>query len=261
MTSRTESFVLMNTRAVALAAREPADAVALELPQDDEADQMDARLPQLGLLDSELVPIEHDTPPPQRTGAATSAGITAAVAAHATAGDPIRLIVNTVKRIETLLEQRYGASGRGLHTKVDSVREALPADLVKQLRWIATMRNKTMHEDGFVPDDMPRLHEAMLDCIGRLEHVDEAAEPLASSPAPAKAASTAGERAADSAKRVAVQREAQDDEAAAPGEPKKQSAASAKRDARAAAEAAVAFRRLLLGLAVCTAIVLAIALS
>lgn len=220
----------MNTRAVALAAREPDDAAALEL------------------LDLEPAHIEQDAP----------ADMAAAVTARAAAGDPLRLVVNTVKRIETLLEQHYSANGRGLHTKVDSVREALPADLVKQLRWIATMRNKTMHEDGFVPEDMPRLHAAMLDCIRRLEQDDSAAEPPAISAAPAKAASTASERGVDSAQRANARRAAQDDEGAAPGEPRKQSAASAK---RAAAEAAIAFRRLLLGLAVCTAIALAIALS
>lgn len=216
----------MNTRAVALAAREPGEAAALELLHDPDSGRAQAGLPQLDLIDS------------------------AAVAAPVTAGDPLRLIVETVKRIEALLEQRYSATGRGLHTKVDSVREALPADLVKQLRWIATMRNKTMHEDGFVPDDMPRLHEAMLDCIRRLEQADRAAEP----PASAKAASTASDRAA-------VRRAAEDDEAAPTMEPKKPSAASAKRDACAAADAAVAFRRLLLGLAACTAIALAFALS
>ena len=243
----------MSTHAVALEARKPIGAAALDLAEDSESDPAEARLSQLDSVDLDLPQADPD--------AQLSRHDAATMAADITALDPIRFIIDTVKRIETLLEQRHGAAGRGLHTKVDSVREALPADLVKQLRWIATMRNKTMHEDGFFPEDMPRLRKSMLDCVLRLEQSGNAAELPAPTAAPAEAAeSPAVERAAVSGKRTVARRAADDDAGAASSEPKRPSAASAKRDARAAADAAVAFRRLLLGLAVCTAAALAIAL-
>jgi ABC-type multidrug transport system fused ATPase/permease subunit len=58
----------------------------------------------------------------------------------------IELAVTRCKRLETLLEEELGASGRGLHQKVSSVQDKLPEALVKRLRFIATMRNKLVHE-------------------------------------------------------------------------------------------------------------------
>ena len=255
----------MSTRAATLDAREPVDLATLDMPDDQDWTASDAHAVQLDGLER----ASHDDEP--RDGPHG-----AAAAAPAASGDELLFIIESVKRIETLLAQRHGATGRGLHTKVDSVREALPADLVKQLRWIATMRNKTMHEEGFFPKDMPGLRRAMLDCTLRLEQSGDAPEPPGVAPesrggaAAPDAAPLSGERAAEpSAKRARAPRtsepasqdsDAQAPEPAAAGEPKKPSAAAAKRDARAAADAAVAFRRLLLGLTVCTAIALAIAL-
>ena len=58
------------------------------------------------------------------------------------------LVIGRCKRLEQLLQERFGASGRGLHEKVSSVEARLPADLVKRLRYIATVRNKLVHEDA-----------------------------------------------------------------------------------------------------------------
>ena len=46
-----------------------------------------------------------------------------------------------------MLEQKFGATGRGLHEKLSSIEYQLEAGLVKNIRWIATMRNKVVHEN------------------------------------------------------------------------------------------------------------------
>ena len=58
-------------------------------------------------------------------------------------------VIEQSKKIETLLEENLGASGRGLHEKTSSVESSLSADIVKKIRFIASVRNKLMHEDGY----------------------------------------------------------------------------------------------------------------
>lgn len=57
------------------------------------------------------------------------------------------------RRLESLLEARLGAEGRGLHEKLSSVEGRVPEELRRSIRWIATMRNKVVHEDGPSPAD------------------------------------------------------------------------------------------------------------
>ena len=54
--------------------------------------------------------------------------------------------VTISRKIETVLDQELGAAGRGLHEKLNSVQHLLPEYLVKQMRYIATVRNQLMHE-------------------------------------------------------------------------------------------------------------------
>ena len=56
------------------------------------------------------------------------------------------LVISNCKRLENILEEGLGASGKGLHEKVSSVQGSLPPPLVKRLRYIATVRNKLIHE-------------------------------------------------------------------------------------------------------------------
>ncbi len=58
-------------------------------------------------------------------------------------------IIEYNKKIEKLLAERYQANGKGLHSKVTSVEAKLSPDLVKKIRYIATIRNKLVHEDNF----------------------------------------------------------------------------------------------------------------
>jgi hypothetical protein len=61
----------------------------------------------------------------------------------------IELAVTRTKTLEALLEQALGATGKGLHEKVTSVQDRLPQPLVKKLRFIATVRNKIVHEPSY----------------------------------------------------------------------------------------------------------------
>lgn len=66
----------------------------------------------------------------------------------------IELAVTLSRKLESLLEAKYQATGKGLHEKVSSVEGKLPEALVKNLRYIATMRNSVVHQDGFVIEDL-----------------------------------------------------------------------------------------------------------
>lgn len=61
------------------------------------------------------------------------------------------------KEIEGLLETQLGAEGRGLHEKASSVEHQLPSELLKKLRYIATIRNKVVHEAGYQIDNYEKF--------------------------------------------------------------------------------------------------------
>jgi len=53
-----------------------------------------------------------------------------------------------------LLDTEFGASGKGLHEKITSVGNQLTPSMVKSMRYLATIRNKLVHEHDFnaIPD-------------------------------------------------------------------------------------------------------------
>ena|SRR5690606_6732533 len=61
----------------------------------------------------------------------------------------IERVVRASRRLENILAKHYGATGRGLHGLISSAASKLPTRTVKSLRWVATMRNKVVHEEGF----------------------------------------------------------------------------------------------------------------
>jgi len=61
----------------------------------------------------------------------------------------IELAITRTKSLESFLEQALGATGKGLHEKVSSVQDRLQPALVKKLRFIATVRNKIVHEADY----------------------------------------------------------------------------------------------------------------
>jgi len=61
----------------------------------------------------------------------------------------IELAITRTKALESLLEQVLGAAGKGLHEKVTSVQHKLSESLVKKLRFVATVRNKIVHDSDY----------------------------------------------------------------------------------------------------------------
>lgn len=68
----------------------------------------------------------------------------------------IELAVKASKELEGILEQKFNAQGRGLHEKATSVQHLLPASLIQQLRFIAAVRNQTVHESDYEMDAQTR---------------------------------------------------------------------------------------------------------
>ncbi|PMH45440.1 DUF4145 domain-containing protein [Vibrio sp. 10N.286.49.B3] len=58
-------------------------------------------------------------------------------------------VVTRTRRLEALLKNQYHAEGKGLHQLITSCEGRLPHDVVGKLRFIATVRNKLLHEDGY----------------------------------------------------------------------------------------------------------------
>ena len=73
-------------------------------------------------------------------------------------------IIEYNKKIESLLTEKFQASGKGLHTKLTSVETKLSADLVKKIRYIASVRNKLVHEDDYknVPKDFIKTNKEVI---------------------------------------------------------------------------------------------------
>jgi hypothetical protein len=73
---------------------------------------------------------------------------------HAT--NDYELAIKSSKELEHILDVEFGAQGKGLHEKISSASNtsSLPQELVRNMRYLATIRNKLVHEHGFdrIPD-------------------------------------------------------------------------------------------------------------
>lgn len=76
-------------------------------------------------------------------------------------------ILDYSTQIESLLES-LGASGRGMHEKLDSIESRIEPFMVKKIRWIATIRNKAVHEANF-NTDLDGFIESANNVIGYLQ--------------------------------------------------------------------------------------------
>ena len=65
----------------------------------------------------------------------------------------IEKVVLRTRRFEKLLRAQYHAEGKGLHQLITSSEERLPHEVIKKLRYVATIRNKIVHEEDFVLKD------------------------------------------------------------------------------------------------------------
>lgn len=76
----------------------------------------------------------------------------------------IEQVVKRTRRIEKLLRLQYHANGKGLHQLITSCEERLPRDVVKKLRYIATIRNKIVHEDNYKLENKAKFLTVCNEC-------------------------------------------------------------------------------------------------
>ncbi|CAI5741577.1 unnamed protein product [Peronospora destructor] len=57
-----------------------------------------------------------------------------------------QLAIETSKELEYVLEKEFNAHGQGLHEKVSSVERTIPFPTVRSIRYVATLRNKLIHD-------------------------------------------------------------------------------------------------------------------
>lgn len=81
----------------------------------------------------------------------------------------LETLIQFTKRIENTLEKQFNAQGRGLHTKVGSIEFNLPVALVKKIRWVATLRNKLVHEEDF---KLENINQVILECESILSELE-----------------------------------------------------------------------------------------
>jgi len=73
----------------------------------------------------------------------------------------IEMAVKGSRLIESLLEEKLGASGKGLHSKLSSVENRLSAPMISKMRYIASVRNSVVHEEGAKIDDVKGFQRAV----------------------------------------------------------------------------------------------------
>ncbi len=84
----------------------------------------------------------------------------------------IEQTIKYTKKIEAILEN-LGAEGKGIHTKLGSVKDKLEEPLVKKIRWIGNMRNGLMHKDGFEIHNFSDFDIACKEVIKHMESLIE----------------------------------------------------------------------------------------
>ena len=88
-------------------------------------------------------------------------------------------VIGRTRRIERLLDD-MGAEGRGIHEQVTSLQTKLPAALVNRLRFVRTVRNKLMHEDGYRFDG--EQSDFLKSCDVAIEELENIAKPRMAPP-------------------------------------------------------------------------------
>lgn len=81
----------------------------------------------------------------------------------------IDVAVKYAKKIETILENKYNAEGKGLHEKLDGLNGILDENIIKKARYIATIRNKVVHEDEYDIEDIEDFIETAKEVTSLLE--------------------------------------------------------------------------------------------
>lgn len=80
----------------------------------------------------------------------------------------IEQVVIVTRKLEELLKTQYHAEGKGLHQLISSCESRLPHEVIPTLHYIATIRNKLLHEDGYVLEDRKQFFKQSDWCIKEL---------------------------------------------------------------------------------------------
>ena len=105
----------------------------------------------------------------------------------------LEAVIARTRTIESLLEDKYHGAGKGLHEKLSSVEDRLDPSIARQIRYIATVRNKLVHEsnydfDGNAADFLRRCDEV----IRYLEGGQPVPQPVYTAPHPAPSFTSPG---------------------------------------------------------------------
>ena len=98
----------------------------------------------------------------------------------------LEAVIARTRKIESLLEGKYHGAGKGLHEKLSSVEDRLEPSIARQIRYIATVRNKLVHESNYefessAADFLRRCDEV----IRYLESAQPILQPIFTAPHPA----------------------------------------------------------------------------
>lgn len=85
----------------------------------------------------------------------------------------ISLAVRGSQRIESFLKKHFNAQGKGLHAIVSSVEEQIPQQTVRHIRYIASVRNKVVHEAAEI-DDLEIFSESIDSILSDLQSIIDA---------------------------------------------------------------------------------------
>jgi hypothetical protein len=80
-------------------------------------------------------------------------------------------VIFYTRKIESILKDKFEVEGNGLHSYIDSIEVVLDTQLVKNLRYVATIRNKYMHEDGFRLHNINSYNKVAKKCIVDLNDI------------------------------------------------------------------------------------------
>jgi len=83
------------------------------------------------------------------------------------------IVFGKTKEIERLLRDELGYEGRGIHDYVTAAGDALPSDVARACRKVATIRNKLAHRSGYAVEgeEMESFNQAASFAIENLQTI------------------------------------------------------------------------------------------
>lgn len=70
-------------------------------------------------------------------------------------------VLDVTAVIDAVLARDFGGKGRGIHSKLDSLRHPVPARLDRRLRYLAAVRNKALNEPDWA---IPQRDRYLAEC-------------------------------------------------------------------------------------------------